>query len=133
MTDAIKKYETVPKFKETISNSMLHYIAKLTSRSSRDSLICAMADWIALSCYTGFWKLEWCSNHHDSFDTINDPNWGDRQMMLPVITCNFSCATKSRRWIQDPVSTLDSDIAFTTLCFRKQKNNDNGQTLTYHQ
>ena len=27
--------------------------------------------------------------------------------------------------------TPDTDITFTNLCFRKQKNNDNGQTLTY--
>jgi hypothetical protein len=26
---------------------------------------------------------------------------------------------------------LNDDITFTTLCFRKQKNNGNGQTLTY--
>ena len=39
MTNAVRKYESVPKCKETISNSMFHYIAKLALRSSEDSLI----------------------------------------------------------------------------------------------
>ena len=132
MTDAVKKYESVPKRKEMISDSMFHYIAKLASRSATDSLIRTMVDWIILGCYTGFQKLEWCSDHHDSFDTIDDPNWGDRPMSLPFITSDFSFATESGRRIQDPASSPDGDIAFITLCFRKQKNNDNGQTLTYH-
>ena len=74
MTDAVKKYESVPKRKEIISDSMFHYIAKLALRSAKDSLIRAMVDWIVLGCYTGFRKLEWCSDHHNSFDTVNDPN-----------------------------------------------------------
>ena len=39
MTNAIRKYESVPKRNETISDSMFHYIAKLELRSSKDSLI----------------------------------------------------------------------------------------------
>ena len=33
--------------------------------------------------------------------------------------------------MHNPVSLPDHDVVFTLLCFRKQKNNDNGQTLTY--
>jgi hypothetical protein len=56
MTNAIKKYETVPKHKEMISDSMFHYIANLASRTSEDSLVRTVTDWIALGCYTGFRK-----------------------------------------------------------------------------
>jgi ABC-type transport system substrate-binding protein len=132
MTDAVKKYESIPKRKEMITDSMFHYIAKLASRSAKDSLTRAMVDWIVLGCYTGFRKSEWCSDHHDSFDTVDDPNWGDRPTSLPVITNDFSFATESGRRIPDLASSPDRSITFTTLCFRKQKNNDNGQTLTYH-
>ena len=59
MTDTVKKYESVPKCKEIINDSMFHYITKLASRSAKDSLICATVDWIVLGCYTGFQKLEW--------------------------------------------------------------------------
>jgi hypothetical protein len=77
MTNAIKKYKTIPKRKEMISDSMFHYIANLASRASEDSLVCAVTDWIALGCYTGFQKSEWCSNSLEPYATINDLNWGD--------------------------------------------------------
>jgi len=131
MTNAVKKYETVPKRKEMISDSMFGYIARLTSRASEDSLVKAIGDWIALGCYTGFRKSEWCSDHHDSFVTIEDPNWGDRPSTLSVITDDFSFSTVTGRRIHDISTVDDCDAVFTSLCFRKQKNNDNGQTLTY--
>ena len=109
-----------------ISNSLFHYIAKLTARTSKDSIICAIVNWIALGCYTGFQKLEWCSNHHDSFTTIGDPNWGHCLTALPIIAHNFSFATES-----NDLSSSPDCITFTTLCFCKQKNNDNGQTLMH--
>jgi hypothetical protein len=56
MTNAIKKYKTVPKCKEMISDNMFHYIANLASRASKDSLVHAVTDCIALGCYTGFQK-----------------------------------------------------------------------------
>jgi S-ribosylhomocysteine lyase LuxS involved in autoinducer biosynthesis len=77
MTNAVKKYETVPKCKEMISDSIFHYIANLASRVSGDSLVCRIVDWITLGCYTGFCKSKWCSNNHNSFATINDPKWGN--------------------------------------------------------
>ena len=131
MTNAIKKYEVVPKRKEMISDSMFQYIASLASRASADSLVRALADWIALGCYTGFRKSEWCSDHHESFETITDPNWGDRQSAVPVIVEDFSFSTATGRRVHNVATAPDDYITFTTLCFRKQKNNDNGQTLTY--
>jgi hypothetical protein len=131
MTNAIKKYETVPKRKKIISDSMFHYIASLTSHTSEDSLVHAVMDWIALGCYTRFQKSEWCSDNHDLYVTIDDPNWGDRLNALPIITKDFSFASTSRRCVHDVHTTPDNDIIFMTLCFRKHKNDDNGQTLTY--
>ena len=123
MTNAVKKYKTVPKCKKMISNSMFHYITQLSSCTSGDSLVCGIVDWIALGCYNWFQKLEWCSDHHDSFATIDDPTWGNHPTALPVIASDFRLSTES---------LPDEHIMFTTLCFHKQKNNDSGQTLTYH-
>jgi hypothetical protein len=131
MTNSLKKYETVPKRKEMISDSMFHYIANLASRASEDSLVRAVTDWIILGCYTGFRKSEWCSDNHDTYATIDDPNWGDHPNALSTIVEDFSFATATGRRIHNVDATPDDIISFMTLCFRKQKNNDNGQTLTY--
>jgi hypothetical protein len=93
MTNAIKKYETVPKRKEMISDSIFHSIANLASRASKVSLVHMVTDWIALGCYTGFRKSEWCSDNCDFYATINDPNWGNQPNELPIITEDFSFAS----------------------------------------
>jgi hypothetical protein len=131
MTNAVKKYKTVPKRKEMISNSMLHYIANLASWASEDWLVRAITDWIALGYYTGFQKSEWCSDNHEVYATIDDPNWGNRPNALPIIAKDFSFASATGRRVHDVDATADEAITFTSLCFRRQKNNDNGQTLTY--
>jgi hypothetical protein len=125
MTNAVKKYRTVPKRKEMISDSMFHYIANPTSHASKDSLVCAIMDWIALGCYTGFRKSEWCSDNHNSYTTIGDPNWGDRPNALPIIAEDFSFASATRHHFHDINATPDDAITFMSLCFCKQKNNDN--------
>jgi len=127
MTNAVKKYKTVPKRKEMISNSMFHYITVLSKRASDNSFAHAVVDWITLQCYTGFQKSEWCLDHHDSFATIDDPNWGHRPTALPVITSDFKFNTESGRRVHDPASLPNHNIVFTLLCFQKQKNNDNGK------
>ena len=50
MTNSVKKYETVPKRKEMISDSMFHYIATLYKCASDDSFAHAVVDWITLGC-----------------------------------------------------------------------------------
>jgi hypothetical protein len=44
---------------------------------------------------------------------------------------DFTFATATGRRVHNVHATPDGVITFTTLCFHKQKNNDNGQTLTY--
>ena len=114
-----------------ISDSMFHYLSRLYKCTSIDSFVHVIIDWIVLGCYTGFRKSEWCSDHQDSFDTINDPNWGDHTMALPVIAKDFGSSTKTSHRIRDLTSTPDDTIMFTSLCIRKQKNNDNGHMLMY--
>jgi hypothetical protein len=52
-------------------------------------------------------------------------------MALPIIAEDFGFSTETGQQIRGLASTLDDAIAFTSLYIRKQKNNDNGQTLMY--
>jgi hypothetical protein len=108
MTNTVKKYESVPKCKEMISDSMFHYIADLSSCASEDSLIHAISDWIVLGSYTDFRKSEWCSNHSDSFAWIDDPNWGNRPTALPVIVDDFTFSSTTGRQVHDLAMVADS-------------------------
>jgi hypothetical protein len=117
MTNAVEKYETVPKCKETISDSMFHYIVALSQRASNNSFVQAVVNWITLGCYMGFQKSELCSDHHDSFATIDDPNWGNRPTALPAIASDFTFSATSGRQVHNPASLPDHDVDFTLLCF----------------
>jgi hypothetical protein len=44
MTNAVKKYETVPKHKKMISDSMFHYITALSQHASDNSFVQAVVD-----------------------------------------------------------------------------------------
>ena len=85
MTTALKKYKLIPKHKEMIINSMLHHIEMLYKHTPKDAFIHSVMYWIILGCYTDFSKSEWCSDHHETFDTAGDLTWGDHPMSLPVI------------------------------------------------
>ena len=74
---------------------MFHYIATLYKRASKDSFVHAVVNWIALGSYTGFQKLEWCLDRHNTFTTIDKPNWGNCPKALPVITGDFGFAADS--------------------------------------
>jgi hypothetical protein len=71
-------------------------------------------------------------DHHNSFATIDDPNWGHHPTALPVIASDFKFATRSGRRVHKLASLPDHNMVVSSFCFRKQKNNDNGQTLMYH-
>jgi hypothetical protein len=116
MTDAIHKCESVPECKEMIFNGMFHNIARIYSRTSLDSFIKAIIDWIILGSYIGFQKSKWCSNHHDAFITIDDPNWGDRPTLLSIIADNFSFTMESGQCPSCLLTINDDDIVFTSCC-----------------
>jgi hypothetical protein len=65
----------------------------------------------------GFQRLEWCSDHHNSFTTIGDPNWGNHPMALPVIASNFTLSAASGCRVHNPESSPDHDVVFMLLCF----------------
>jgi hypothetical protein len=115
-----KKYETVPKHKEMLSNSMFHSLAHLYKRSTA-SFVHAVINSIVLGCYTGFRNSEWGPNHQDSFNTISDPNWGDCPMALPVITEDFGFSTETSQRIRDLVTTSGSTIAVPALCIQSRR------------
>ena len=98
-----------------ISNTMFHYIARLPSCTSKDFLVRAITDWIALGCYTGFRKSEWCSDNHNLYTTIDNLNWGDRPTVLPIIAEDFSFTSATGRHVHNINATPGDDITFMSL------------------
>ena len=131
MSSAVKKYEDVPKDQEMISDGMFHFVARLAKHLSQDSFIHAITDWIILGAYTGFQKSEWCNNYPVDFERITNPQWGTCATSLAIIADKFRFTTATGSCFDNIRHIADTDIVFTIVCICKQKNNDNGQQLTY--
>ena len=132
MTDAVKKWEAVPKRQEMISDSMFHYMVKLYGQAHPDSLVASLCEWCFLGRYTGFRKSEWCSDHPHEYAKILDPEWGNKPNAIPLIAEDLTFLGPEGQYLGDIDNFADSDAAFNHLRIRHQKNNDNYQTLTYY-
>ena len=116
MTNAVRKYESIPKRKDMVLDSIFHYLAHLYRHASMDSFIHVIIDWIILGCYVSFQKSEWCSDHPCTFAMIYNPNWGNQPKALPVIADNVSFALAAGRCIPNMYTHNDTAIMFTSLC-----------------
>jgi len=116
MPNAVKKWESAPKHKEMISDSMFHHMARLYHLTSLDSFVKAV---------TGFCTIEWCNDPPTHFATTDYPHWGDR-----LIQDDFSSCATSGQCLSHMFAANDDNIMFTTLCIKKQKNNDNSPSMT---
>lgn len=139
--DAVKKYETVPRRREMIHDSMFEHLLGMYQAYKKkhpDALTPALIEWLLLSRWVGPRKSEWCSDSPTTYKTIDDPEWGNRPKALPFIFDDFVFTTKGGQRVVIPESTwsnpaadLPRDIEYLEITVRKQKNNDNYQKLTY--
>jgi hypothetical protein len=141
ITEAVRKYEKVPNRREMIHDAMFHFIIQQYKKfrtHSPDALVTALCEWLVLGRYVGFRSAEWCHESPTTYKRIVDEEWGDRPDSLALILGDFSFATCDgtpftvpSTWYGRHFTSLPSPLHYTTLEIRKQKNNDNGATLTY--
>ena len=140
ITSAVQKYEKMPNRREMIYDSMYHHMIKLRSRYSEshpDCLVVALCDWMFLGRYVGFRKSEWCNDHKTAYTKIDDPEWGSRPDALSLIKEDIQFFSSTGAPVTLPEAALltrdlPEAIAYVELLIRKQKNNDNYQTLKYN-
>jgi DNA-dependent RNA polymerase auxiliary subunit epsilon len=139
ISNAVRKYEKVPNRREMIHDSMYHHMISLKNKfckSHPDCLVVALCDWMFLGRYVGFRKSEWCNDHKTSYAKIDDPEWGTRPNPLSLIKEDIQFFSSSGAPVTLTEATLltrdlPEAIAYVELLIRKQKNNDNYQTLKY--
>jgi hypothetical protein len=124
-----------------IHDAMFEHIIKLYvkyRKLSPDGLITALCEWFFLGRYTGFRKSEWCHKSKHTWETIQDELWGDRPNCLGLIFEDITFQTEAganvpitaEHWF-NPLAPLPAEIHYMKIRIRKQKNNNNYETLTY--
>ena len=121
MTSAVKKWESIPRHQEMISNIMFNYMARLFCCTSPNSLINVIIDWIILVSYTGFHKSEWCNGHPTCFTTIDNSHRGVRPNALPVIPDDVAFCTASGQCLTDILAANNKIVVFITLHMQAKK------------
>lgn len=126
-----------------IHNVMFIHMAKLYNKHAKhspDSLVVALCEWIFLGHYVGFRSGEWCHESPTKYAHIDDPEWGNRPDAVALIPQDITFFDKAGSRINikeehknNHHTALPPAIKYVELCIRKQKNNDNYQTLKYAQ
>ena len=130
MTDAVRKYEQVPHRREMIHDPMMREIMSRHTRALPNSLDSALCDWIFLGRYSGFRKSKWCNDHPFTFLTIEDPLWLGPNA-VSFIAEDFTFYGPTGILLSDVANLTIDDIGYGKILHRRQKNNDNYQSISY--
>jgi len=130
LLNAVKSYEKVPNRKEMITDSMILHMLQECRLSPPDSLHFAIFDWIILGRVTGARRSEWCQDGSGIEMTtpclahpIPEPK--------AFIFDDFHFFDALHRRIYNVSGQNANEVAFVKICWRFQKNNDNGQVIPY--
>ena len=125
---ALSSYENVPNRREMITDGMMRWLLNESKRRHEDNELAAIVDWLILGRYTGFRQSEWCQTSQSSFKRIEE--WPG-QPPLAFIMSDIIFMDKNKRRINLTSSTSHDDVFYIAIRWRKQKNGENGEEITF--
>ena len=130
LLQAVKSHEKITNRKEMIYDNMLAHMLKACRLASPDSLDAALLDWIILGRVTGARRSEWCQESQTV--EMTTPNLAhDSPEPRAFILEDFEFFDSSERRLYDIASAPLSTIDYVRIRWRYQKNNDNGQQISF--
>jgi hypothetical protein len=132
--NALEAYETVPDRRNMITDEMMYWLHAKASAAHPDSSIAAIVDWTILGRYAGFRKSEWCQSSKSDYARIE--HWPTPQPPLAFIASDMVfLGHREERVRTTPRSTdmqsLLTLIGYVEICWRHQKNNQNGEKISF--
>ena len=128
VVNALKNYEQVENRRVMITDSMTEWICTYVQKLHPDAPERAIFDWIILGRYAGFRPSEWCQTTQGTYRRIEE--WPG-QPPYAFIPSDFTFfGINERRFSPSDIITMEM-VELVELQFRKQKNHDNGQLITF--
>jgi hypothetical protein len=125
---AIQDYEQVPNRRNMITDTMIHWMENHVAHLPEDAPERAIFDWILLGRYAGFRRCEWCQVTQAKYERILTWPGNPAYAFIPSDFTFFG--ENERTLTQEDI--LDINIIDTLrIRWRKQKNKDNGQIITF--
>ena len=124
-----KRWEEMPNRKEPLTEEMILYIIKKSKEEDNDNGIYhAMADWLIMGIQTGCRKSEW-SQDKTELNKTKDVHKNIDGSTTAFTANDFQFKGKNSNHLH--VVGKRSRPALVELTWRFQKNNDNGQKITF--
>jgi len=121
-----KRWEQMSNRKEPLTWDMVHHHSSFHSLVPPDSLNHAISDWLIVGMYTGFRLSEWaqsCSTLRSLRDVARN------RCGLPTACLLADVQFRSASNLLLP--TYDTSAMYVQIRWRVQKNNDNGQIISF--
>jgi predicted DCC family thiol-disulfide oxidoreductase YuxK len=121
-----KRWEGLPNRRLSITDMMADEIYLRHLSVAQDSLEDCFYDWLALGRYTGFHCAEWAQTRKLSFERIGEDNPAPRAM----IDGDWLFFDEQGRLLDKNKANI-RDIYRVDICWRVQKNGQNGEIISY--
>eukprot|EP00957_Ditylum_brightwellii_P178239 13575647-Ditylum_brightwellii.AAC.1 len=130
------RWESMPNRQEPVTVEMVMQMCKMTKNELEDSFVAVFRDWLIIGMYTENRKSEWAQEHHtDSkgkFTTWDEKIGGDGSSKTFIQKDLVLLGGKVKRiYTSDSAKVVSSEVEFTKIRYRFQKNKDNGQKIKY--
>ena len=129
----IKRWENIPNRREPVTKEMIEYISKkgeALSKSEPDNIYSALSDWLILGMQSGFRRKEWAQEHSYLKKHKDVQRNVDKSVSAFTIKDFEFRGSKNKRLNQNCTRTVNNAKS-VNVTWRYQKNNDNGQVITY--
>ena len=123
---AVKDYEDIPNRRRMITDSMMSWLLDQAEAAGQDSATRAIVDWILLGRYAGFRASEWSQTTLTKYARIDWPGSPSRAFTRE----DFGFLGHDERII-GTTELYDHFIRYLEIIWRKQKNGQNGQKVTF--
>jgi hypothetical protein len=127
----LEKWEGLPKRREPLTKSMIRNLLTRTADLRPNGLEKAMADWWIVGLHTGYRRSEWAQEKtpstNEDIERADDP-----QRSIKAITqADINFVSIDNQKITQPLKVPISSIGGVKICWRVQKNGQNGEIVTF--
>ena len=129
----VKRWETMPNRREPITKDIINYIVKKgegLKRKNPHNIYTALGDWLILGLQSGFRRKEWAQDHtHLSKYRDVQRNVDGSPAAFTMRDWDFRGKNNVR--LNQSSGKQINNADSVNITWRFQKNNDNGQVITY--
>ena len=129
----VKRWEIMPNRREPITKDIISYIVNKgegMKKSNPHNIYATLGDWLILGLQSGFRRKEWAQDH-THLSKHRDIQRNVDGSPAAFIMSDWDFRGKKNRRLNQSSNKQITNADSVNITYRFQKNNDNGQVITY--